>query len=83
MNLKIKQGKEHIFLPGTRLKNLTGDLIINLNEKWNYEGFTIKRNHLIIQLNGGTIDLVFTGEVPIVTLENYEKDQIIFNLRKG
>ena len=83
MNLKIKQGKEHMFLPGTHLKNLTEDLIINLNQKWNYEGFTVKRNHLIIQLNEGIIDLVFTGEVPIVTFESYEKDQIIFNLRKG
>lgn len=78
MNLKVKKGGE--FLTHTNLIDLKDELIINLSSKGSYVAHKQDRNHLLIAVTDGIIDLVFTGETPIVILESYEKDQLIFKL---
>ena len=78
MNLKVKKGGE--FLTHTHLTNLTDELIVNLASKGSFLAYRQVYNHLLIDLDDGVIDLVFTGETPIVVLESYEKDQLIFKL---
>lgn len=80
MNLKIKKGSE--FLTHTNLTNIKDELIVNLASKGSYLSYRQVYNHLLIDLDGGFIDLVFTGETPVVVFESYEKDQLIFKLKK-
>ena len=79
MKLKLRHGKEyiesHVFS-----KRFGSHLIINLKDKGTYQGFFQKRNHLVIKLFAGFVDLVFTGEVPKIEFKNYCKDQVVFNV---
>lgn len=80
MKAKIKQGKELIFTKGTYLDNIKDNIIINFNNRHTYITFTQYKNHLFIVTTEGKIDIVFTGKVPILVFNNYEKDQLVLNI---
>lgn len=80
MNIKIKSNKHLVFIEGTYLDNIKDDIIINFNNRYTYITFTQYKNHLLINTTEGKIDIVFTGEVPVLVFDNYEKDQLVLNV---
>lgn len=79
MKIKVKSGAEH--LDSITLSKRCGNhLIVNLKEKWKYIDYKQKKNHLVIQVEDGFIDIVFIGEIPRVEFEQEEKDQLIFKV---
>ena len=80
MKAKIKQGKELIFIEGTYLEDIKDNIIINFNNRYTYLEFKQYKNHLFIATTEGRIDIVFTGEVPKLVFNNYEKDQLVLDI---
>jgi hypothetical protein len=55
-------------------------MIINFVDKWIYKNFYQRDNHLFIDTDSDVIDIVFTGEVPTLAFESYDKDQLILKV---
>lgn len=77
--IRIKEGDDLLFnLYYDRIERV---LIVNLMEKWNYEGFLQKKNRLFIATDQGKVILAFSGDVPVLEQRSYTKDQIVFNCK--
>ena len=85
MKAKVKKGSQFLFTSGASndWSDLKGVMIVNFNNKYTFLDFKQSKNHLLINTTEGEIDIVFTGETPRVLLENYCKDQLVFNLVKN
>jgi len=84
MSAKIKSGA-HLLYP--ILKDNTvyfenDTMIINFYDRYTYQSFAQKYNHLIIDTTDGLIDIVFTGETPKLEFESFCKDQLILKVVK-
>lgn len=82
MKAKIKSGHHLVFLEGTHLNNIETNLVVNLYNRWDLKRWYQWKNHLIIETWHGTIDFVFTGEIPKVEFDYEEKDQLAFKIIK-
>lgn len=82
MKAKVKAGKELLFNEGNHWNNLKDNIIINFNDKNIYKRFKQKDNHLLIFTTKGLINIVFCSEVPTLEFNNYEKDQLILNIKR-
>ena len=82
MKAKIKSGGEHLFTMGESNKwnNINDIMIINFIDKYTFVSFKQVKNHLIIELNDGNVDIVFTGETPMLKFSNYCKDQLVLDI---
>ncbi len=82
MRAKIKKGQEFLFTKGysNNWNNLSNDMIINFISKYTYLSFTQINNHLIIETTEGQVDIVFTGEVPKLEFDHFEKDQLVLRI---
>jgi len=78
--LTVKSGHE-LLCPLQEKYSFDSELIINLLNRWDYLGFTVKQNKLAIKTEAGDIVFAFTGEVPEVSFKSYEKDQLILNTK--
>ena len=57
--------------------------IINFRDKYTYLSWKqAKTNHLLIETTQGQVDIVFTGEVPILSFNHFEKNQLVLNVAK-
>lgn len=79
MKAKIKAGNQLLFVEGCHFDNIEDTMIINFADKGTYKAFQQRKNHLLIDTTEGEIDIVFTGKVPQLKFENYEKDQLVLN----
>lgn len=82
MNCKVRKGQNLLFMAGCRFYRLVDTLIINFNNKYTFESFTQKTNHLLIKTIEGEIDIVFTGEIPILRFDDFCKDQLVLKIIK-
>lgn len=82
MKCKVKKGQQLLFMAGCRFYGLIDTLIINFNNRYTFESFTQKRNHLLIKTTEGEIDIVFTGETPKLQFDNFCKDQLVLKIIK-
>ena len=84
MKAKIKSGHDLLFSEGysNDWDDLETDMIINFHDRWLYIGFLQKRNTLHIYTEKGNISIVFTGEVPKLEFDHYEKDQLVLKIVK-
>jgi hypothetical protein len=80
MKIKIRKG---VNLLSTYLNRFDNELIINFKNKYTYNDFKQEKNHLKINTIEGIIDFVFTGEIPIIKLDYYEKDQLVLKVIKN
>ena len=82
MKAKIKNGEQILFTEGFSNKwdNITDCMIINFKNKYTYISFKQLKNHLFIDTTEGEIDIVFTGEIPKLEFEHFEKDQLVLNV---
>ena len=82
MKAKIKSGKEHLFCEGysNDWKNLKYEMIINFSEKYSYLSFKQEKNHLLIYVENGLVDIVFTGYIPMLEFDFYEKNQLVLKI---
>jgi len=78
MNAKIKSGGHLLHV--NNWNNLKRQMVINFAEKNTYLSFRQRKNRLEIETTVGWVDIVFTGAVPVVTFNQYEKDQLILSL---
>ena len=80
MKLKIKHGRELAFSPDGSFELVVykNELMVNLNNRWTYKSFKQHKNQLVIETTEGTIVGVFTGEVPTLSFQYQEKDQLVF-----
>ena len=85
MKAKIKKGGEYLFTEGCSndWRDLKGEMIINFMDKYSYKNFKQIKNHLFIELydTNDIIDIVFTGDVPILEFELYDTGQLILKLK--
>ena len=79
MKAKIKTGHNLLFEQGCHFNNIKDSLIINFAAKGTFRAFKQRKNHLFIETTGGIIDIVFTGIVPKLEIESYDKCQLILN----
>jgi hypothetical protein len=79
MKAKIKKGHSLLFTEGYSNKwdNIDKTMIINFMNKYTYNSFKQVKNHLLIDTTEGCVDIVFTGEVPKLEFNNFEKDQLV------
>lgn len=82
MKAKVKEGSEYLFMPGNHFDNIANIMIINFREKETYDFFKQKKNHLLIFTKNGYIDIVFTGNIPVLQFDSYCKDQLILTVNK-
>lgn len=84
MKAKTKSGITLLFTKGASndWSDLKDEMIINFMNKNTYIGFHQTHNHLEIFTVDGNIDIVFTGEVPILEFDHYEKDQLVLKIIK-
>ena len=82
MKAKIRKGQEFLSKQGHCIcwNNLSNDMIINFISKYTYLSFIQINNHLIIETTEGQIDIVFTGEVPKLQFDHFEKDQLVLRI---
>jgi hypothetical protein len=82
MKAKIKSGHNLLFSEGTSndWSELKDRMIINFMDKWRYSHFRQWKNHLFIFTLDGTVDIVFTGDIPVLEFDFNEKDQLVFNI---
>ena len=82
MKLKIKTGKELVHSPDKsfELEVYQNKLIVNLHQRWSFRGYKQRKNILYIQTLEGIITGVFTGEVPTLSFQYQEKDQLVFDV---
>jgi hypothetical protein len=82
MKAKIKKGHQILFSEGCSNKwdNIKDYMIINFMNKYSYNSFKQVKNHLLIDTTGGEIDIVFTGETPILEFNYFCKDQLVLNV---
>jgi hypothetical protein len=78
MKLKVKQG-EKLITSFYHSKRHGNNLLINLVDRWTYQGFKQIKNRLIISTEKGKIEFVFAGEVVKLAFDHEEKDQIVFS----
>jgi len=83
INAKIRKGHEILFSKGhsNDWKNLQKDIIINFKDRYTYKSFKQVGNHLLIDTTEGKVDIVFTGEVPKLEFDIFEKDQLILKIK--
>lgn len=84
MKAKVRKGSEFLFSQGqsNNWKNLKDEMTVNFKFKGTYKDFRQKKNHLYLECTKGQVDIVFTGEVPYITFQSYEKDQLVFKLER-
>jgi hypothetical protein len=82
MKAKVKSGDHLLFTKGYSNKwdNLKDKMIINFLNKNTYINFKQKDNHLFIETTEGMVDIVFTGEIPELTFDHFEKEQLVLNI---
>ena len=82
MKAKVKLGDHILFTKGCSNKwdNLKDKMIINFSNKNTYINFKQKDNRLLIETTKGLVDIVFTGEVPKLVFDHFEKDQLVFTI---
>ena len=80
MKLKIKSGKELVHSPDKsfEFEVYENKLIVNLHHRWSFRGYKQRKNILYIETLEGIITGVFTGEVPTLSFQYQEKDQLVF-----
>lgn len=80
MKLKIKTGKELVHSPDKsfELEVYRNKLIVNLHHRWSFRGYKQRKNILYIETLEGIITGVFTGEVPTLSFQYQNKDQLVF-----
>lgn len=79
MKAKIKKGSEILFQIGN-LNNIKDVVIINFMHRYTYISFKQKNNHLLINTTEGEVDIVFTGQAPVLKFESFCKDQLILTV---
>ena len=77
MKAKINSGHSCLFVAGCHFDNIKDTMIINFMDKGTYKGFVQKKNHLLIDTTQGEVDIVFTGEAPVLEFRDYCKDQVV------
>lgn len=84
MKAKIKKGQDLLYTKGhsNNWNDLNNEMIINFINKYTYLTFKQINNHLIIETTEGNIDIVFTGEVPKLAFDHFEKDQLVLKIQK-
>lgn len=84
MKAKVKKGHSLLFCEGVSNKwnNLKDIMIVNMLDKYIYKSFKQAKNHLLIDTENGLIDIVFTGNTPLLELEEYTKNQLVFKIKK-
>jgi hypothetical protein len=85
MKVKVKQGKDLLFMPGNHWDNLKTCLIINFHDRWIFNKnpiFKQWKNKIFIYTDKGNVELVFTGEVPKLEFDYYCKDQLVLKIVK-
>lgn len=84
MKAKIKKGDEILFSEGAsnNWEKIEDCMIINFMNKYTYKSFKQTKSHLLIDTSEGEVDIVFTGEVPILEFEGFYKDQLVLNIKK-
>lgn len=90
MQVRIKKGHDLLSLPFGDIIEIHKCihsldkyiLIINFKNKYTFIDFTQKGNHLLIDTEEGEIDLVFTGEIPVLEYDTFCKDQLILKIKK-
>ena len=84
MKAKIKKGQDLLYIKGhsNNWNDLNNEMIINFINKYTYLTFKQINNHLIIETTEGNIDIVFTGEVPKLAFDHFEKDQLVLKIQK-
>lgn len=85
MKLKVKSGKRLLFIPNKTalIASFNQRFIINFADKYTYVSFCQKQNHVLIETTGGEVDLVFTGEVPVLEYDSFCKDQLVLKIIQG
>lgn len=83
MKAKVRKGGEHLFLQGhsNNWKKVKDTLIVNFNNRNTYLNFRQENNHLLLETTEGEVDIVFTGEIPIVIFDHFCKDQLVLKIR--
>lgn len=66
--------------PNSTWEDISYNMIINFCDKGTYVFFKQKGNHLFIETIDGTVDIVFTGEVPQLEFDNFCKDQLVLKV---
>lgn len=82
MKAKIKSGNHILFSEGYSNKwdKLIDCMIINFMNKYTYNSYKQFKNHLFIDTTEGIVDIVFTGDIPILEFECFCKDQLILKI---
>ncbi len=82
MKAKCRKGCNLLFTTDCSSKwdKINDYIVINFNDRWIYQSFKQKKNHLYIQTQKGEIDIVFTGIPPKLSFESYVKDQLILSV---
>ena len=85
MKAKIKSGGHLLFTEGASNKwdNVKDEMIINFMDRYIFFSFYQHKNHLHIGTSAGDIDIVFTGEAPVLEFDSYVKDQLILKVKNG
>lgn len=88
MKAKVKRGEHLLFMEGVsnNWDNLKDKMIINFKNKYFYRKFHQTKNRLIITLiPDGELDfieIVFTGETPVLEFDSWNKDQLILSIKQ-
>jgi hypothetical protein len=83
MKAVVKKGREILFGDDEFIYAPKGKMILNLIDRWSYEGFSMRGNRMFIHTINGEIELRFTGEPPKVEFDHQEKDQLVFSVLKN
>ena len=83
MKAEIKKGHDILFSEGySNDWNDLGDLmIVKFINKLTFKGFEQKGNLLLINTTEGEVNIIFTEEVPVLEIESYHKDQLVFRTK--
>lgn len=84
MKAKIKTGHNILFTQGCSndWSDIEDKMIINFLNKYTYNSFKQVKNHLLIDTTEGEVDIVFTGDVPVLEFRNFCKDQLVLDINK-
>jgi hypothetical protein len=82
MKAIVKRGEELLFMEGNHWENLKDEFIINFKNKWTFLSNTFKKNTLIIETTEGQVQITFSAPVLMVRVEQYDKDQLIYEIMK-
>jgi hypothetical protein len=81
MTAKCKYGCDLLHPLSKTITSKDGKFIINFKHKWTYLSFIQWKNYIIITVIEKDIGFVFTGEVPKLEFESYNKDQLILKIK--